>query len=221
MGTKAITTGKTVSRKPDSGSPEAGRLGRPRAFSETDALDAAMRVFWERGYEGASLDDLTQAMGINRSSLYATFGDKETLFRRVVDHYANGPVSYVSEALRQPTARTAVETLLRETAKQLGDPTHPRGCLLLQGGLTCGEGAESVKQAMIDWRRRGQATIQKRLQRAKTEGDLPQDVDPKDLARYVYIVMTGLGVQAANGATQAEMTRAVDLALRSMPLPLS
>jgi AcrR family transcriptional regulator len=193
-------------------------MGRPRAFSEAAALDAAMRVFWERSYEGTSLDDLTQAMGINRSSLYATFGDKETLFHKVVASYADGPVSYLSQALQQPTARAVIESLLRGTAQALGDPSHPRSCLLLQGGLTCGAGAENVKQAMIDRRKHGQAQIQKRLQRAKAEGDLPADVDPKDLARYVSIVMNGLGVQAVNGATPAEMTRAVELALRCLPL---
>jgi len=194
------------------------RMGRPRAFREEDALDAAMHVFWEKGYEGASLDDLTQAMGINRSSLYSTFGDKEALFQRVIAHYAEGPVAYIHEALKQPTARAVVETLFRRTVELLGDPTHPRGCLSLQGGLTCGSGAESVKQGMIEWRKSGQEQIQKRMQRARAEGDLAADVNPKDLARYVMIVLNGLAVQAANGATGAEMSRAVAIALRSVPL---
>src|SRR5450432_2916250 len=76
------------------------KMGRPRTFREEDALDAAMRVFWEKGYEGASLDDLTQAMGINRSSLYSSFGDKAALFRRVIDRYGAGPIAYLWEALR-------------------------------------------------------------------------------------------------------------------------
>ncbi len=194
------------------------KMGRPRGFSEAAALDAAMRVFWEKGYEGASLDDLTQAMGINRSSLYSTFGDKKTLFRQVMDRYAAGPMAFLIEALKRPTARAVVETLLRATVKFLADSTHPRGCLSLQGGLACGSGAETVKQAMIDWRKSGLSQIQKRMQQARDEGDLPEDVDPKDLARYVSIVINGLGVQAANGATQREMNRAVELALRSMPL---
>ena len=131
------------------------RMGRPREFSEAAALDAAMRVFWEKGYEGASLDDLTHAMGINRSSLYASFGDKEELFNRVIAHYAEGPVAFIDEALQQPTARAVVENLLRSTVSFLGDPSHPRGCLTLQGGLACGSSAESVKRAMIDWRTQG------------------------------------------------------------------
>jgi len=193
-------------------------MGRPRGFSEGAALDAAMRVFWEKGYEGSSLDDLTAAMGINRSSLYATFGDKEALFRRVMDRYAAGPLSFLSEALEQPTARAVVEALLRGTVKFLADSTHPRGCLSLQGGLACGSGAEPVKQAMIDWRKSGLSQIQKRMQQAHDEGDLAKDVDPQDIARYVSIVMDGLGVQSANGATRMEMNRAVNMALRFMPL---
>ncbi len=194
------------------------KMGRPRAFREQDALDAAMRIFWEKGYEGASLDDLTEAMGINRSSLYATFGDKEALFQRAVERYREVPMGFFHEALQQPTARGVVEALFRGTVKFLGDPTHPKGCLTLQGGLACGAGAENVKRLMIDWRKGGQSTLQRRFRRAQSEGDLPKDVSPTDLARYIAIVMNGLGVQAVNGATSAEMNRAVELALRSMPI---
>lgn len=193
-------------------------MGRPREFSEAAALDAAMRVFWEKGYEGASLDDLTRAMGINRSSLYASFGDKEDLFNQVIARYAEGPMAFIREAFQQPTARAVVENLLRSAVAFLGDPTHPRGCLSLQGGLACGSTAEGVKRTMIDWRRQGLKQLEERMRRAQKEGDLARDVDAKDLARYISIVMNGLAVQAVNGATRAEMNRAVKLALRSMPV---
>lgn len=194
------------------------KMGRPRAFSEPEALDAAMRVFWEKGYEGATLDDLTRAIGINRSSLYATFGDKENLFRRVIARYSAGPMAFLWDTLQKPTARAVVEALLRATVDFLADPSHPQGCLTLQGGLACGSGAATVKQTMIDWRKGGLSRLQKRFQRAHHEEDLAKDINPKDLARYILIVMNGLGVQAANGATKTEMTRAVEMALRSMPL---
>lgn len=194
------------------------KMGRPRGFREEEALDAAMRVFWTKGYEGTSLDDLTEAMGINRSSLYSSFGDKEALFRRVLARYGEVPMAYLWEALKRPTARTVIEALLRGTVEFLGDPSHPRGCLSLQGGLACGTGVESVKQAMVDWRRSGLHALEKRMQRAKKDGDIPRDVNPKDLARYVSVVMNGLGVQATNGATPAQMKRAVELALRTLPL---
>jgi AcrR family transcriptional regulator len=193
-------------------------MGRPREFSEVAALDAAMRVFWEKGYEGTSLDDLTQAMGINRSSLYSTFGDKELLFRRVMSLYGEQQLTFVSDALSQPSVHRAIEALWRNTVKFLSDSTHPRGCLSLQGGLTCGSGMERVKRAMIDWRKSALTPIEKRLLRAQSEGDLSADVNPKDLARYVLVVMNGLSIQAANGATQGEMNAALDIALRSIPV---
>ena len=194
------------------------KMGRPRSFREGEALDAAMRVFWEKGYEGTSLDDLTAAMKINRSSLYSTFGDKEALFRKAMKQYSAGPLSFMSEALNLKTARAVVEALLRMSVRFLGDPGHPPGCLSIQGGLACGSGNEEVRQAMVDWRKAGLAQLQNRLQRARAEGEFKKDVDPKDLARLIIIVMNGLGVQAVNGATPAEMNRAVDLALRSLPL---
>jgi AcrR family transcriptional regulator len=208
----------TILQKKNAAKAGRAKMGRPRAFSESTALDAAMRVFWERGYEGTSLDDLTDAMGINRSSLYSSFGDKETLFRRVIARYADGPVSYIRKALKQPTARAVIESLLRGTSEVLGDTSHPRGCLLLQGGLACGSGAESVKQALIDLRKNSEAVVEKRMKQAQREGDLPKNVDAKDLARYVSIVMNGLAIQAANGASPSELSRAVDLAIRSLPL---
>jgi AcrR family transcriptional regulator len=195
----------------------AAKMGRPRGFAEDAALEAAMRVFWEKGYEGATLGDLTEAMGINRSSLYASFGDKDALFRMAIARYAEGPAAYLNKALQEPTARAVVETLLHGALKLLTDPNNPRGCLSVQGALACGSDAEPVKQAMIEWRKQGESGIQKRLLRARAEGDLAKDVNPGDLARYVSTVLTGLGVQAANGSTKAEMERVVDLALRSMP----
>ena len=194
------------------------KMGRPREFDEQAALDAAMRVFWEKGYEGTSLDDLTAAMGLNRSSLYSTFGDKEQLFRKVMVQYGKGPLGFVGEALALPNARAVIEALFRRTAEFLADPAHPRGCLSLQGGLACGTGIESVQRAMVEWRESGRAAVQKRMQQAKRDGDLPANVDPKDLARYVLVVVNGLAIQAANGAKPAEMRRAVELALRALPI---
>jgi AcrR family transcriptional regulator len=193
-------------------------MGRPREFSEAEALDRAMRVFWEKGYEGTSVDDLTAAMRINRSSLYSTFGDKETLFRRVIERYKAGPMAFIAAAFQKPNARQVIEWLLRSTARFLSDATHPRGCLSLQGGLTCGTGAERAIETMVNWRNHAQTRLEKRMQRAQAEGDLPRDISPKDLTRYVMIVVSGLAVQAANGAGGAELNRAVELALRSMPV---
>src|SRR5947199_5777311 len=109
------------------------RTGRPRQFDADLALDRALAVFWRRGYEGATLDDLTAAMGINRPSLYAAFGDKERLFRRALERYVSGPAGYVHTAMSRPTAREAAEALLAGTVALLTDPHHPGGCLVVQG----------------------------------------------------------------------------------------
>jgi AcrR family transcriptional regulator len=194
------------------------KAGRPRCFCEDTALDAAMRVFWEKGYEGASLTELTEAMGINRPSLYAAFGDKAALFQRAMERYVAGPAGYVQKALAETTAREVVEALLRGAVEMLGDPGNPRGCMSVQGALACGVDSEPVKEMLVEWRRQGEAAIQKRMKRAAAEGDLPKGVDAKDLGRYVSTVLTGLGVQAASGASKAEMSRVVEMALRTLPV---
>src|SRR5262245_8015805 len=103
--------------------------GRPREFDTEKALDAALEVFWRKGYEGASLPDLTEAMGINRPSLYAAFGCKEELFRKVVARYIKGPASYVRKALAEPSVRVVAERLLLRAIRVVTDPKYPRGCL--------------------------------------------------------------------------------------------
>jgi AcrR family transcriptional regulator len=192
-------------------------LGRPRSFESGKALDAAMKVFWCKGYEGASLSDLTRAMGINRPSLYAAFGDKESLFRKVLDRYDSGPAAYVREALNQPTARAVVERLM-EGAADLGTASsNPRGCLLVQAALACGDGAEAIRNDLILRRDAGEKAVRLRLRRAQAEGDLASDANPADLARYVVTVIQGIAVQAASGAARKELGRVIENALRAWP----
>jgi AcrR family transcriptional regulator len=191
--------------------------GRPRAFDADKALGRALKVFWKKGYEGASLPDLTKAMGINRPSLYAAFGNKEALFRKAVERYAEGPAGYVREALGQPTARAVVEQLLRGGVCASTNPKHPRGCFMVQGALTCGDGAQAARKELASRRAAGEAALRRRLERARDEGDLPADADPADLAKYVMTVMHGLAVQSAGGATRAELERVAETALRAWP----
>src|SRR5947207_4281178 len=126
-------------------------MGRPREFDLEKALDVALHVFWRRGYEGASMTDLTEAMGITKPSLYAAFGNKEELFRKTLDRYVDGPGGYVQVALAKPTAREVVEHMLFGAADAVTDPNHP-GCLAVQGALSCGEAAESIKQELMSRR---------------------------------------------------------------------
>ena len=193
-------------------------VGRPRSFDPEEALEQAMKVFWQKGYEGTSLSDLTEAMGINRPSLYAAYGNKEELFRKALDRYGEGPISYFAKALQETTARAVIEKLLYSSADLLSDPHNPRGCLVLQGALCGSDGAKSVRQDAQSRRLKGQDLIRCRFERAKTEGDLPASVDAADLARYVSIVMNGLSVQATNGAKCDEMKRAIEIALKALPV---
>jgi len=197
--------------------PQARTPGRPRSFNADRALDRALEVFWRKGYEGASLSDLTRAMRINRPSLYAAFGDKQELFRRALDRYAEGHASYAQDALKEPTARAVVERLFYATADAISDSRNPRGCLLVQGALACGEEASNVKRELIARRDAGEQALCQRLKRAKAEGDLPSDSDPASLARYAAAVCQGMSVQAASGASRAELRKVADLALRAWP----
>ena len=124
-------------------------MGRPREFDVDKALDLALQVFWRKGYEGASMADLTETMGITKPSLYAAFGNKEELFRKALDRYVDGPGGYFQVALAKPTIRAVVEHLLFEAADAVTDPDHPPGCLAVQGALSCGDAAE-FDQAGID-----------------------------------------------------------------------
>ena len=191
--------------------------GRPREFDIDQALDRALKVFWRKGYEGASLPELTRAMGINRPSLYAAFGNKEALFRKVLDRYAEGPAAYVGEALNEPTARAVAERLLGGAIDLLTGPRGPRGCLLVHGALACGEAAESIRRELASRRAAGEAAIRQRFERALAEGDLPPEACPADLAGYVVTVLRGMAVQAAGGASREELRRVAEMALRAWP----
>jgi AcrR family transcriptional regulator len=193
-------------------------MGRPRSFDLNKALDRALYVFWRKGYEGTSLSDLTKAMGINRPSLYAAFGDKEALFRKALERYRDGPAAHTQEALNETTARAVVERLLRGTADLTTAPRNPGGCLTVQGALACGEAADSIRQELTACRAAGEAAIRRRLEHAKSNGDLPADTDPADLARYVATIVYGIAVQAAGGASRGKLQRVIEMALRTLPL---
>jgi AcrR family transcriptional regulator len=192
-------------------------MGRPREFDIDKALGRAMEVFWRKGYEGASLSDLTQAMGINPPSLYAAFGNKEGLFCRALDRYAEGPTAFRSGALLEPTARQVVESLLEGTVAHLSNPRHPKGCLLVQGALSAGDAASAVRDELIRRRAEGEAALRQRLERAQAEGDLPVGADPAGLARYLSAVTQGMAVLAAGGATRAELKDVAATALHIWP----
>jgi AcrR family transcriptional regulator len=195
----------------------ATQRGRPRAFDADAALDRAMHVFWAKGYEGAALSDLTRAMRINRPSLYAAFGNKEQLFRKVLDRYMNGPLAFFGKALGAAKARDVVEEIFLGTARMADDPKTPAGCLVVQGALACGDAAGSVRNEIAALRTAAKAALRRRLQRAKREGDLPSNADPAELSHYVMTVLHGMAVQGADGASGDQLRRVAQIALRAWP----
>jgi AcrR family transcriptional regulator len=147
--------------------------GRPRAFDVDEALDRALEVFWRQGYEGTALSDLTAAMGINRPSLYATFGNKQALFRKVLDRYAHGPAAYAARALALPRARDVVEALVYGAIELTTGPDTPLGCINVRTAQACGPDAEPARHEAMTRRAADHAALRRRLRRAQAEGDLP------------------------------------------------
>jgi AcrR family transcriptional regulator len=190
-------------------------VGRPRAFDRETALDQALQIFWRQGYEGASVADLTRAMGINPPSLYAAFGNKEGLFREALDRYVEKGWVRIREAMAQPTARAAVEKLMHGGIEILTDPKNPSACMLVAGALSCSEAAEDIREELAARRAGLEDALRDRFVKARADGDLPDDVDVVALARYVATVCHGMSVQAAGGATRKDLMQVVDMTLRA------
>ena len=200
----------------DEAAPPAQK-GRPRSFCVDEALAAALRVFWAKGYEGASLTDLTEAMGITRPSLYAAFGNKEALFRKALDLYEREKLAYMQSALEAPTAREVAERLLRGALALQSGSGDPRGCLGVIASVACSEQAESIRDEVVARRASSQAALVRRFERAQMEGDLPAALEPGGLARYLNAVIQGMAVQAGAGASCAELGHLVETTLAIWP----
>lgn len=190
-------------------------MGRPREFDVDEALQTAMELFWRKGYEGTSLSDLTQGMGITRPSLYGAFGNKEDLFRKALERYEANHLAFVQDALSQPTARDVVAAVLAGYVDALTASCGPGGCLGVNAALACSEAAAEVQRAVIEKRRRAEDRLTERLLRARDEGDLGPETDPADLARYVMTVTQGMAVQAAAGADRPALERVCAMTLRA------
>lgn len=192
-------------------------VGRPRQFDLDQALDAALQVFWRKGYEGTSLPDLTEAMGINRPSLYAAFGNKASLFRKAVERYLSGPAGFFTEALKAPTARIVVARLLDGSIDMVTEGGNPRGCFLVQSALACGDEADDLRREMAKKRTQAEMALRLRFQQAINEKDLPACCDPAILAKYITVVNHGLAVQATGGASRKELRQVAELVLKAFP----
>ena len=191
--------------------------GRPREFDPDQALAKALRVFWQHGYEGASMAELTEAMGITKPSLYACFGNKEALFKKALDLYERDKLCYVGTALEAPTARGVAERLLIGALDAHCGSSDPQGCLGVISVVACGTEAASIRQEVIARRASSEAAIVERLERAKVEGDLPESADPKALAQYITTVMQGIAVKAQGASSRKDLQGVVDTFLTIWP----
>jgi AcrR family transcriptional regulator len=191
-----------------------GKSGRPINFDKDAALEAAMLLFWERGFEGTSMADLTQAMGLNPSSIYAAFGDKQALFALAAKRYLEYRAQYASTALAEPTLKGVIRALFDNTVEFLTTPGHPPSCMSLAGAMGCSVNATPAKELMTEIRKQNQAAIKSRLVRARKSGELPKEINVDDYTRYLSTILAGLSIQAANGSTKAELKRTAEMALR-------
>ena len=192
-------------------------MGRHRTFDVDKALDAALCVFWRKGYEGTSYVDLTEAAGVERPALYAAFGNKEALFRQALARYHERYLDFIPAALQLPTARDVAAHILYQTADlNTRFPEHP-GCLGVNGVLAGSDEAEPVRQALIDFRATGQERLRQRFQRAQDEGDLPSGANPDALAAFLLAVTHGMAVQAKAGFSRATLEAVAAQALAAWP----
>ena len=191
--------------------------GRPREFCVDMALTEALRVFWSKGYEGASLNDLTEAMGITRPSLYAAFGNKESLFRQALELYERDKLAYVGKSLDQPSAREVARAMLTGAVDNMTGCGQPHGCLGVISSVACGEEAEGIREEVLERGRRAKEAIVARMKRASDEGDLPANVDPEALTNYLYAMLQGMSVQAGAGATREELGATIETVMAMWP----
>jgi len=175
-----------------------------------------MLLFWKRGFEGASMSDLTRAMGLNPSSIYAAFGDKHALFSLAVKRYMKTRAQYATKALEQPTLEKVVRALFNSTVAFLTTPNHPPTCMTLAEAVGCSVDASPARDMMTEIRKQNESAMSERLLLAQKSGELSKDVNVHDYSRYLSSILAGLSIQAANGSTKAELKRTAQMALQHL-----
>ncbi|WP_426513365.1 TetR/AcrR family transcriptional regulator [Dactylosporangium sp. McL0621] len=195
-------------------------MGRPRSFDRDEALERAMAVFWEHGYDATSIAMLTAAVGIGAPSLYAAFGDKRSLFLEALARYMHTYAAFTQRALTdKPDARAAVERLLRDAAAAYTRLDRPRGCLLITAATNCSPQSADIAAHLREQRAAGARALEAKIASAAQAGELPAGTDPGALATFYGAVLQGMSAQARDGATTADLHRIADHALLAWPAP--
>lgn len=198
-------------------SPEARKRGRPLSFDREQAIQQAMLLFWEHGYEATSLNDLTKALKVTPSSIYTAFGDKKGLFMAAVQRYTSGPITSESIIQEAVTAREAAASLLRAAAIGFTGESTPRGCLLASSAISCSAMAQDVKDAVASLRTGIESSLRNKIERSIKDGSLPADAHPSALAAHTMAVIQGMSTLARDGATRVILLSVVDTAMRCWP----
>ncbi|KLO58061.1 TetR family transcriptional regulator [Delftia tsuruhatensis] len=188
--------------------------GRPREFDRDQALERAMLAFWRRGYEGTSMADLVQALGIASARIYAAFGSKQDLFREAVQRYEAGDGGFADRAMAQePRVRDALARVLRDAVATYTDDAHPLGCMVVTAATNCAEENEAVAAWLAEHRRQRTQSLIDRLQRALDEGELRAGTDVQALGDFYATQLHGISVQARDGVPRQRLLAAMETAL--------
>jgi len=191
-------------------------VARPREFDVDQALHAALRLFWERGYEDASLTDLACTMGIVRPSLQAAFGSKEDLYRQAIDLYGRETMAFVANSIRATTAAEVARLYLKGYCDILSDQDTPSGCFMIKGLASTGRSAAVARQESANRLETYEALLEQRFVQAQEEGDLSIEVDADILAQTLTVIANGLAVRADMGAPRTILHRVADLTLNAL-----
>ncbi len=192
--------------------------GRPKQFDRSVALHQAMKLFWERGYEGTSFDDLIAAMGISPSSFYNSFGSKERLYQEATEAYmAHAGEWFAGELGASTDAKTAFHQLLNAAARELTQDDLPTGCMISLAGTHVPPALTSLRDMMAGYRRAGQAAMADRIRRGIDEGDVPKDTNVDAMAAFYSALLRGMAVQARDGASRERLLEIVAVGMRAWP----
>jgi AcrR family transcriptional regulator len=206
-----------MKKESTSQAPLVRKRGRPLSFDREQAIEQAMLLFWEHGYEATSLNDLTTALNVTPSSIYTAFGDKKGLFMAAVQRYASGPDNAEAIIQRAATAHEAALGLLRAAALGFTGESTPRGCLMASSAISCSAMAQDVKAALADMRKAIEVSLRSKIKRSLQEGSLPPGTDPAALAAHTMAVIQGMSTLARDGATRASLLKVVETAMKSWP----
>ncbi|WP_018516553.1 TetR/AcrR family transcriptional regulator [Rhizobium leguminosarum] len=202
-----------VKNSTDMKNPATRRRGRPPAFDRETVLSAARETFWAHGYEGASIADLTAAMGITPQSLYAAFNSKADLYRAALEQYRTLGSDTFS-ALGDPIDTvSAFECILRGSAEIFSAPEHPKGCMISTAVLNCASENDVIADHVAAMRRRSLDAFTARIERGIREGDIKAGTNPRALARFLGAIIQGMSVKARDGASLEELLDIANFAI--------